>query len=394
MYKKNAVSDYNRVSNYRFSTEKLVMTRYQILLTVSFFAFDIIGCTGQATTPPPTPTRRARTPSSPPVGIPSETAMIIPSDTPVPATPTISPTPTLPVQITLVGLNDELGAPNDVYAAGDYAYIADRTNGLRVVDISDPANPVEVGSYDPPGSTLGSGVFFSDPYVYLADGLGLLVLDVSDPTAPTEAGFYNSIGFAIKVELDGDYAFVAGREGGLNIADISDPANPQHVSNYFKAGSVHVQGIAVSGTFVFVAMDGQGLRVVDVSDPANPEEVGFFDTEGAAEAVVVSGSYAYVADGNDGLRIFDISDPSDPHEIGFYDTPSYAQDLDLLDNYVFVADGASSLLLAIDVSDPANPQLAGEYETNGFVWGIFIADPYAYVANGESGLLILRLEFD
>jgi hypothetical protein len=306
----------------------------------------------------------------------------------------ITPTPELPVQIAEVGFNDSLGSPHDVFVSGGYAYIADSFSGLRVVDISDRANPQEVGFFDPTGSTAGLGVYFSDPYVYLADGLGLLILDISDPTAPSETGFYNSIGFAVKVQLSGGYAYVAGREGGLNIADISDPANPQHVRNYFEAGSVHVLDVYVSGSYAYVAMQGNGLRVVDVSDPANPQEVGFSDTAGAAEAVYVSGSYAYLADGEDGLRIFDISDPVDPQEIGFYDTPGYAQDVYLSGTYAFVGDGVSSLLLVIDVSDPTNPQLAGEYKTPGFVWGIYISDSYAYVANGEHGMRILRLEFE
>ena len=130
---------------------------------------------------------------------------------------------------------------HDVVLSDDYAYIADSFNGLRVVDISDPANPQEVGHFDPTGSTAGQGAYFSAPYAYLADGLGLLVLDVSDPSAPSEAGFYDSIGFAVQVQISGAYAYVAGREGGLNIADVSDPADPLHVANYFKAGSVHVR---------------------------------------------------------------------------------------------------------------------------------------------------------
>jgi hypothetical protein len=171
-----------------------------------------------------------------------------------------------------MGFNDELGSPHDVVVSGDYAYIADSYNGLRIVDISDPANPRELGHFDPPGSTAGNGLDYAPPYAYLADGLGLLVLDVTDPTAPAEVGFYDSIGFAVKVGISGDYAYVAGREGGLNIADISDPANPIHIANYFEAGSVHVRDVSVAGSYVYVAMDGNGLRVVDVSDPANPTE--------------------------------------------------------------------------------------------------------------------------
>jgi hypothetical protein len=304
------------------------------------------------------------------------------------------PSPELPLELTEVGFNDELGSPHDVVVSGSYAYIADSQNGLRVVDVSDPSTPNEVGGFEPLGSTSGNGVFFSAPYAYLADGLGLLMLDLSNPSSPQEMGFYDSQGFAVKVHVSGDYAYVAGREGGLNIADVSDPREPLHAADYFEAGSVHVRDVFVSGSHAYVAMQGDGLRVVDVSDPGSPEEVGLFDTVGAAEAIYVSESTAYLADGEGGLRVFAISDPENPIEVGFYDTPGYAQDVIVSGDYAFLGDGTSGLILALDISDPASPRVAGEYETAGFVWGVYVGDNRVYVANGEHGLRILRVDLN
>jgi hypothetical protein len=356
------------------------MKEHKIWLAVGLSTFLLIGCTGQEVVPTVTSTQ--------PVTLASPTP-VVPTITSEVATPT----PELPVQIFEAGTNNKLGSPHDVVVNGDYAYIADSYSGLRVVDISDPTDPQEVGFFDPGGSTAGNGVFFSAPYVYLADGMGVLILDVTDPMAPLEIGFYDSIGFAVKVQISDEYAYVAGREGGLNIAELSNPADPLHIANYFEAGSVHVRDVFVSGSYAYVAMQGNGLRVVDVSDPGNPLEVGFFDTVETAEAIVVSGSYAYLADGGDGLRIFDISDPMDPQEIGFYDTPGHTQDIFLSGNFAFLGDGNSRLLLVVDVSDPGNPQLVGEYETQGFIWGVYVSESYAYIANGDQGLSILRLEF-
>lgn len=299
------------------------------------------------------------------------------------------PTQTSGVELTEVGLNDELGSPHDIFVSGNYAYIADSFNGMRVVDVSDPANPQQVGTFSPSGSRRAQGVYFSSPYLFVADGLGMLILDVSNPATPSEVGFYHSTGFAVNVHPMGEYAFVADREGGLLVTNVSDPSNPVHESNYFEAGNVHVLDVFVSDFYAYIAMDGMGLRIVDISDPANPQEVGFSDTESAAEAVQVSGSYAYLADGADGLRVFDISNPASPQEIGFYDTPGYAQDVYVSGNHVFVGDGTSGQVLVIDVSDPTNPEKVGEYDTPGFVWGIYVTDSHVYVANGENGMLIL-----
>jgi hypothetical protein len=63
-----------------------------------------------------------------------------------------------------------------VAVAGSYAYVADVEAGLRVIDVSDPANPRERGYYDTRGGTCGVAV--ADSYAYVADwGAGLRVIE-------------------------------------------------------------------------------------------------------------------------------------------------------------------------------------------------------------------------
>jgi hypothetical protein len=53
--------------------------------------------------------------------------------------------------------------------------VADREAGLRVVDVSDPAQPVEVGFYDTPGHAYDVAV--TGEYIYVADyHSGLVIL--------------------------------------------------------------------------------------------------------------------------------------------------------------------------------------------------------------------------
>jgi len=101
-----------------------------------------------------------------------------------------------------------------VAVVGGYAYVADG-RGLRVVDISDPTNPAEVGFYDTPGYAYDVAV--AGGYAYVADGRGLRVVDVSDPSNPTEVGFYDTPGSAADVAVAGGYAYVADWNGGLLI---------------------------------------------------------------------------------------------------------------------------------------------------------------------------------
>ena len=59
----------------------------------------------------------------------------------------------------------------------------------------------------------------------------------------------------------------------------------------------------MSGTTAYVADDDTGLQVIDVSDPANPTRLGGYDTSGSARGVAVAGNRVYVADYEKGLRV-------------------------------------------------------------------------------------------
>jgi len=192
------------------------------------------------------------------------------------------------------------GYARRVAVAGEYAYVADWGGSLRVVDISDPFSPTEVGFYDTPEWI--SSVAVAGDYAYVADYLaGLRMVDVSDPASPTEVGFYDMPGYARGVAIAGDYAYVADEWSGLRVVDVSDPASPTEVGFYDMLGWAY--GVAVTGDYAYVADRDGGLRVVDVSDPASPTEVGSCDTPGYARDVAVAGNYAYVADGDGGLII-------------------------------------------------------------------------------------------
>jgi hypothetical protein len=305
-----------------------------------------------------------------------------------------SPTPEPILLLSEIASMADLGSVVDVQVVGDIAYIADSYGGLQVVEVSDPGRPSALSAFDAPGSTRGQGVFVEEPYLYLADGTGVRIMDISDPSNPEELGFYDTLGFALDLQVIDDLAYVAAREGGFYIGRFADPANPEHISRLFEAGTDHVLDVLVSGDYGYVAMEGQGLRVVDVSDPANPAVVGSLETEGIAEAVDLNGELLYLADGEAGVKLIDVSNPAAPQEIGAYDTPGYAQDVAIaeLDDLLYVSDGSSRLLLVLDVSVPSKPVLLTQYETTGFVWGIALTESHAYLATGERGLQIIEIK--
>ena len=81
--------------------------------------------------------------------------------------------------------------------AGSYAYVADGDRGLRIINISNPAAPTEIGFYDTPGICLTVWRWPVTMPMSLMDWSGLRIIDISNPAAPTEVGFYDTPGVCL-----------------------------------------------------------------------------------------------------------------------------------------------------------------------------------------------------
>lgn len=79
---------------------------------------------------------------------------------------------------------------------GDIVYLADFREGLRVIDVSDPENPEELGFCDTPGRAYEVDVW--GEFAYVADGTaGVRKIDVTNPEDPRKK---NAMGFTILPE--------------------------------------------------------------------------------------------------------------------------------------------------------------------------------------------------
>jgi len=273
----------------------------------------------------------------------------------------------------------------DVYVKENYAYVADGPSGLQIIDISDPANSIVIGSCDTPDYAYG--VDIKENYAYVADGSsGLQIIDISDPANPSIIGAYDTTGYAEGVYVKENYAYVADRSSGLQIIDISDPANPSIIGACDTTG--YAEDVYVKENYAYVADRSSGLQIIDITDPANPIIIGSCDTR-SAYGVYVKENYAYVADYDSGLQIIDISDPANPSIIGAYDTTGYAYSVYVKENYAYVAYRYSGLQI-IDITDPANPTIIGSCDTNN-AWDVYVKENYAYVADRDSGLQIIDI---
>ena len=265
----------------------------------------------------------------------------------------------------------------EVVVSGNYAYVVDGTSGLRIIEITNPAAPVQVGLYNTPG--IAYGVAVRDSLAYVADDYtGLRIINISNPAAPVQIGFYDDAFASHGVVVSGHYAYVASYIGGLRILNISNPLAPSFVGA--RDTPDWAQRLALQDNYAYVGDGNSGLRIINVANPAAPVETGFCDTPGAVRGVALNGNYAYVGDNDGGLRVIGISNPAAPTLWGACTFPNYAQGVAVHGNFVYVA-ATSCGLRVVDVSDPAAPVQTGYFDTPGVARGVAYANGLAYLVD-------------
>jgi len=130
---------------------------------------------------------------------------------------------------------------------------------------------------------------------------GIKIVDITDPANPDSIGQMYIAEAAENIAVQGNYAYtVGGWNTGLKIIDISDPTNPTQVGQDNKYSSYE---IAVHDDFAYIADGNDGLWIIDISNPAQPAEVGWYNAGGSARDVFVNGNIVYVASYDAGLYV-------------------------------------------------------------------------------------------
>ncbi|MFH1445497.1 MAG: hypothetical protein ABIF08_03390 [Nanoarchaeota archaeon] len=275
----------------------------------------------------------------------------------------------------------------DIDVLGNYVYIAERSFGLKVIDITDKTNPIIVGSVDTDNAW---DVDVSGNYAYVADkGEGLRIIDVTNKSNPVIVA---SVGDSVAEGVDvlGNYAYVSG--SSLEIIDVTNKTSPVVVS--MLGVGINGNNIRIVGNYAYVTDAGNGLKVIDVSDKSNPTVVGSVDTDDAWD-VDVSGNYAYVGDQVAGLKVIDISNKTNPTVVGSVDD-IYALGVIVSGDYVYAACTISAGWLGygfqiVNVSSKSNPSMFEHADVTEWAWDVAVSNNYAYVADDEAGLTIFKL---
>ena len=319
-----------------------------------------------------------------------------------------------PVQVGIFDLGYSVGLFT-LDQSGNHVYLVGESR-LKVIDVGDPTNPVEVGETTTTVSLsaiasagthvvttrelLDFQVFNTEvpsaPYlegwlvqrygwnervtvdedkVYLAEHGSFRILDVADPWNVLELSTVFDPEFANGVAVDGDHAFVGGQRS-LTVVDVSDPGAPVIDTTFDFPFPFSPDPLAVSQGHLFVGEHDE-LRVLDISDPLQPSEVAVLAV--STSDFVISGQYAYSYTNYPGsFNIIDISTPWNPFVVTSFPVSTHPNSLGA-DGGLLVLDSNSGGITVYDVSIPESPTELGSL--NGLsLHAITVAGNRAYLS--------------
>ncbi len=278
-----------------------------------------------------------------------------------------------------------LHAPyNDIwgYAAPngkEYALVG-TTGGTSVVDVTNPATPIERGFFAGPSSTWRDiRTYLTYAYVVTEGGGGFQILDLTNADAPVLLGTFGAAQFGNAHNISIDRAtgriYCLGTNNGTPVFDAAtNPTNPPFVGNALprnalNPNSTYFHDMQVENGFAYGAMIYNGtLRIMNTTalplpilsnastpgvfthncwpnaagtvcvttDEVNGGVVKFFDITNKLAPVplgqftpnsgaivhnaFIVGNICHVSWYTEGYRAIDITDPSHPVEVASYDT--------------------------------------------------------------------------
>jgi hypothetical protein len=259
------------------------------------------------------------------------------------------------------------------------AYVADWSGGLKLIDVSSPTDPFSASSYEPPAYTWG-GIEATGDYVFVGDDFGIKIVDMVTPEFPILVSWERLTSGSENLALAKGMLFVAGGYSGLFSVDIDNVEDPIVLGNYDTPG--FASDLSLKDDYAFVADFDMGVRTVDVSSPTNPIEVSALQLNGSAVAVDITGDILFVACAGDGLSVVDITTPLNLTEVGHYTTTNNVHDVAAGGDYAYLAEGGAGLTI-LDVSTPSDPSVVSNFSDVGYALSITLIDDYVYVSDNR-----------
>lgn len=282
------------------------------------------------------------------------------------------------------------GTARHIAIQGNHAFVALNMSGMAVLDISDIEQiellrHVATGVY--PLSLVAKG-----NRLYVADRFyGVQLFDISKPADPRRTASLQVPGVTTSLVLHDDLIYACcGGEGMAVIKEVKR----NRLQEIGRFSDVNYAKMAeISGHYAYLADSyDDAFKILDLTDPIQPKLLKSFSVGGFCDTVRISDSLAFVCNRRRGIVIIEVGDPLHPKPVAKIPIHSGSiKDIYLLQNLLLMTRDEDGLDL-YDIENPTSPALLAHYDTPGNATGIAVKLPYIFVADWDKGLVVLKLE--
>ncbi len=227
----------------------------------------------------------------------------------------------------------------DMKVWGKYAYVTNEGgNGLLIINLTNLPNSVTFVNRAPNGLTTAHNIFIDEngiAYILGGNGpnRGALMLDLNvDPWNPPVIGNY-STRYVHDAFVRNDTLWTAEINDGIfSVIDVSNKSNPVVMATQATSSNdAHNLWLSDNGKYLFTTdeLPDANIDAYDVSDLGNISRLGVFQSSPGENViphnVFLKGDFGIISYYRDGVVIFDATQPGNMIEVGNYDTsPSFS----------------------------------------------------------------------
>lgn len=313
---------------------------------------------------------------------------------------------------------DSVGNAWSLSVSNQTCHVAYGIGGFHIVNFSQPASPVKLGSIKTLPDTrcvvdMGNTAFLSGgtPYQRVSEDLMVHSIDKTLPaflSLKSTGPHYSAPPLVVGCLVVGsDLYLVGGRYpsllspwylaptpddrggfGSLQITSIANPAQLVARGTYSPAHTAIGLGICAGPNGLLYHLHNDGFDIIDASDSPTLRMLGTRQLTGGRN-IAARGTTVFIPMGASGVLILDASNPQLISPVAAFATRGEANSLVLTANLAFIAVGTAGVQV-FDISNLSNVTEAGWFDTDGDSRSLSVEGNRVYVADSFAGVKVLE----